>query len=497
MKNWLPLLLSAVLLAGCVPLQPRATDVSELEKETAPREVLRPPAPAPLPPPAFVEQLAPPGATLETAPPEKLFTFSFSAVPLSQVLQAVLGEAGISLSVDAGVDLARPVTVHLKNGTLREALDLIVSRGAGCVWTLRGSQLEIGRFEERLYRLDYLDVATTSDIDVGGDMLASSISQSGVTGKFQVKGKRDVKKADIWEQVQKVLEGLKSKDGILQINPTAGLVYLADTPGKIATMVRFLDGLKESLNRQVLIEAKILDVQLKDSFRYGINWESIQASIDPGNFPDRLLPDLAEISFNGNGLIIANETTALGAIVDFLSTQGDVTVLSNPHLSVMNGQPAVMTVGSQFPFADITGVSRDEETNVVTIDGTIKRAVFGLQLGITPQIAGDGMITLHVVPTITRQEGMQTVEFPVGGVGVQTIENPIIGLQELATTVRVRDGQSVVLAGLISQEKSQTTAGLPWLRRIPGAGFFFGNGEELKTSRELVILIRPRLIPAI
>lgn len=495
MKSWISLLVCGLLLGGCVPIYPRATDLSGLEQETPPRELLKPQPPPSLPVPVFAEAIALPAADMTAASPEKLYTFSFTAVPLGQVLQAVLGETRVNLSVDPAVDLNRPVTVHMKNGTLREVLDLVISRGAGGVWKLKGDQLTVGRFEERIYRFDYLDLAGTIDVEVGGDMLASSVAQSGVAGKFQIKNKKEVKKADVWEQVQEILTGLKSKDGVLQVNRSSGLIYIADTPRHVATMVEFLDQLKSSLTRQVMIEAKIFDVQLDEEFRYGIDWENIQAALDPDLVPDRLLPDIAEFSFNGNGTIVFSQTTAIGAIVDLLAKQGDVTVLSNPHLAVMNGQSAVMTVGSQFPFADITGVSRDEETNVVTIDGTIKRAVFGLQLGITPQISADGMITLNVVPTVTRQEGTQQVEFPFGGIGVQTVENPIIGLQELSTTVRVRDGQSVVLAGLISQEKSQTTAGLPWLRRIPGAGFIFGNGEEIKKNRELVILIRPRLIP--
>lgn len=489
MKNkGLLVLLIGLLLGGCIPVYPRSADVSELENHPLPGEILRQETKArELTPPPFEEQVV----TTSSAPlrDERLFTFSFSEQPLSEALNVLLADQPLSLSIDESVNLKRPVTVYLRNGTLKEALDLLVGKGAGYTWKLVGDRLDISAYEERLYQFDYLDMAATTDIDVGGDMLGAGVTTSGVSGKYSIKSKREEKKSDIWAQIGDVLAGLKSKSGKLQINRSSGLIYMVDSPETVASMVRFLDSLKETMQRQVYIEARILDVQLKEDFRYGIDWAKISAAIHPSDWT----PDIMHLNINGGGSLILSDTTSFGSIVDLLETQGDVSVLSNPHISVMNNQSAIMTVGSQFPFADVTGVSRDEETNVVTIDGTIKRAVFGLQLGITPCIASDGMVTLHLVPTITRNEGTQVVAVPFGGSENVEVDNPVIGLQELATTVRVREGQSVVLAGLITQEKSQQTSGLPWLRKIPLLGFFFGHGEEVKKNRELVILIKPFL----
>jgi len=290
--------------------------------------------------------------------------------------------------------------------------------------------------------------------------------------------------------VQKVLDGLKSADGTLQINPRSGLIYMADTPRKVAAMVRFLDSLSSSLKRQVLIEAKVVEVQLSDSHRHGIDWSNITAVIQSSS---NKIVDIADFSLNNNGQIFIGPTefSSLQAVVDLLETQGDVSVLSNPHISVLNGQSAVMTVGSQFPFTDISGVSRDQDTDTVNIDATIKRAVFGLQLGITPQISENGIITINVVPTITRNEGTEQVEVPTGIGEVQSFSNPVIGLQEMATTVRVRSEQAVIIGGLISQEKHTNATGLPGLRKIPLLRYLFGNADYETKSRELVILLKP------
>jgi len=490
--RWLLLTLASAtafgVLYGCAVPEPRPPRIPELAAEQ-PKALLELEKQARTPgPPPFVEKLAPvaTGVELET----RLFSLNFDGAQLGAVLQSVLGDSDLSLSVESEVDLTRPVTVHAKNNTLSEALDLVVVKGAGYAWKVAGSQLEINRFEERLYVLDYLDLPAVTDIDVGGDMLASSIEEAGVSGRFQITANREQEKGDIWAQVQKVLEGIKSADGTLQLNPRSGLVYMADTPKKVSAMVRFLDSLAASLKRQVLIEAKVLEVQLSDSHRHGVDWSNITAVIKSTN---NKLVDIADFSLNNNGRIFVGPTdfSALSAVVDFLETQGDVTVLSNPHISVLNGQSAVMTVGSQFPFTDIKGVSRDEDTDRVNIDATIKRAVFGLQLGITPQISENGIITINVVPTVTRNEGTEQVEVPTGVGEVQSFSNPVIGLQEMATTVRVRSEEAVIIGGLISQEKVNNGSGLPALRKIPILRHLFSNTEFETKSRELVILLKP------
>jgi type II secretory pathway component GspD/PulD (secretin) len=197
------------------------------------------------------------------------------------------------------------------------------------------------------------------------------------------------------------------------------------------------------------------------------------------------------IFVNDSGKIFRTDTSELNVTVDFLRTQGEISVLSSPHLSVMNGQSAVMTVGFQFPFGDVDGVDRDAETGLVTYGTSIKRVILGLQLGITPQISKDGMITLHIVPSITKIQGEEEVTIPLTVTETQNIRNPIIALQEFSTTVRVKSGESVILAGLISQTKERNDVGLPLLGSIPYVGNLFKNVEEKLENKELVIFISP------
>jgi MSHA type pilus biogenesis protein MshL len=438
--------------------------------------------------PALTEKLEP--LTKDLQKETQLYSLVFQAAPIGDVLAALTKDSSMNLVVEDGVDLTKPVTVNLKNVTLKEALDMAVTRGSGYAWTMENEFLHIKKFEERIYHFDYLDMAGEASIEVGGDMLASSVENSGVSGKFQIKAKRSTENSDVWTSVQTALDGLKSEGGSLRINRNSGIIFMADTPQRIAGMVKFLDSLSVSLHRQVFLEAKIVEVRLSDGSKYGIDWTKFELAFKSNS----LSFDQFNLSVNNGSTVTLADNTNFNAVLDFLRTQGDVSVLSNPHLAVMNGQSALMTVGYQFPYGDISGVTRDQVADTVTVDATIKRAILGLQMGITARIGEDGMITLNIIPTITRIQSTQKVELPTSATNIQSISNPIIDLQELATTVRVKEGHSIVLAGLISQSTELNHEGLPLLGSLPIIGSLFKHTGETKETKELVIFITPKII---
>lgn len=477
------------LLTGCSTTNPRKVEMTELEGP-GPAEILE----------AEVDMLAQTqtlsSEIVETVEEEitgkqrRRYSMVFDGAPLLQVVQSLISGEGLSLALEQTIVASRPVTVTLHDATLEESLDMVITGGAGYAWKITDNKLLITKFEEKIYHLDYLNLPAETTVEVGGDMLASGVEQSGVTGTFQVKTERKGDDGNIWAGISKVLKNLKSKAGILEISKSTGVIYMEDTPKKIASMVRFLDNISDMLHRQVFIEARIFEVQLSKTYKYGIDWSALDLGIknDYGDFAIG-----SGISFNsGSSLVFADEDR-FNVILDFLDNRGDVTVLSNPHISVLNGQPAIMTVGYQFPYGDITGVDRDPQSGFITYGTSIKRAVLGLQLGITPFISTDGVITLHIVPTITRIQGYEDVDIPTSSTTAQSVSNPIIDLQELATTVRVMAGETIVLAGLISQIKQIDRGGLPVLSSIPGIKQLLSHITEVDESKELVILLTPYL----
>ena len=483
------LLITAALMGGCAAHQPQTPEAftQAVPNQEKPSRLLAEAKKAARPgPPPFTEQMAPLTKALDQD--GHLYSLTFENAGLGEILTALTRDATFNLAVESEIDLGKPVTVQLRDVSLEEALDVVVVKGAGYAWAYEDGILQIRRFEQRVYHLDCLDLVGETVIDVGGDMLGSGVEDSGVAGKFQIKAAKLAQASDLWQAVADALEGLRSEEGQLRINRNAGIIYMQDSPRRIASMTHFLDSLSEALHRQVFIEARIMEVVLKDDYRYGIDWTefNVQFTSSWG-----ALPDVFELNFNNNGSITKGVDSRFQAVLDFLRTQGDVRVLSNPHLSVMNRQSALLTVGYQFPYADIDGVDRDLETGVVTFGTSIRRAVLGLQLGITAQISAEGMVTFHIVPTITRIDREVKVEIPTAGLATQSITNPVIDLQELATTVRVREGNSFVLAGLINNIRTISQEGLPVLGDVPYLGSLFKHVETTHENSELVIFVTP------
>lgn len=480
--------LFALQSAGCAVNAPRQPTIEAVDRDAI-KAALRQPLPPSSPgPPPFTHQIMP--QTVELSLPETLYSMTLSQVTLAAAVDAVMRETPLNLSVASDVDLARRVTVHLKQATFAEAMDMVVTNGAGYAWVIEDEVLFIRSRMERIYAFDYLDMPGETDIQVGGDMLASSVEDAGVSGKYVLKSKQNEEMSDVWSAIEKTLTSLKSEDGIVRINRNGGLIYMADTPKRVASMERFLDAMSEALSRQVYIEAKIMEVRLTDRSQLGIDWSAFNVAFtDASGF----FVDNFNLNINGGGALTLADQSALSAVVDFLRTQGDVSVVSNPHLALMNGRSALLTVGFQFPYGDIDGIDRDEETNVTTFGTSIKRAILGLQFGIAVQIAADNTVAMNIVPTITRIQEEAEVELPTSAFTVQTIKNPIIDLQELSTTVRVREGNTVVLAGLISQVKDQEHQGLTGLGSLPVLGGWFKHVDDSIQTRELVIFITPHI----
>ncbi len=478
----------SILLLGCSGPQPRPVKQEDLTKirpssiikeqeKIKPSKTVKKPVPKQKP------------SVKKYRKPKKLYSLVFYQAKLGDILNVIASESHINLSVDSDVDLNKPITVRLNKVTLDEALNIIVKRAAGYSWKRKKNFIFIKRFEEYIYHFEYINLIGKTKVSVGGDMLASGVEEAGVTGKYEIKTETHEEGVDIWDSIKKSLNSLKSAEGTVRIDKVAGLIYMKDTPTRIESMVKFLDNLAECLRRQVIIDANVLEVTLSDESKYGIDWNEMEAAFKSkwGGLPDDM-----NINFN-NGSIVLSKRSSLRAVLDFLKTKGDITVLSNPHLSVINGQSALLTVGYQYPYGDIEGVDRDTETGLITYGSSIKRAVLGLQLGITPHISKDGTIMLNIVPTITRIQQNVEVDVPVAGGQIQHISNPVIDLQELSTSVILKDGQTLVLAGLISRIRKIERKGLPILADIPILGRIFRRTEEQKQNKELVIFITPHI----
>ena len=306
-----------ILFYSCMTQELKPVSLEELE-EIHPRKIIqkevsyKPPEPPP-----FVEKMEP--VTTGLAEDTRLYSLIFENAPLGEIINAILTDTDYNLSVESGIDLTKPVTVRITNATLREAFEMVIAKGSDYAWRIEDGFVYIKKFEEKIYNLDYLDMSGETDINTGGDMLSSSVENAGVVGKFQVKAKRTAETNDVWANVKEALTALKSEEGVLRLNRNAGIIYMADTPLRINTMVKFLDSLSESLYRQVFIEARIMEVKLDDDHKYGIDWTDMEILFESGA---KILPDNFELFANGGSTIALADSSSFTAVVDFFKNPG-------------------------------------------------------------------------------------------------------------------------------------------------------------------------------
>ncbi len=305
---------------------------------------------------------------------------------------------------------------------------------------------------------------------------------------------------DFWKELSTTLKLLIAGNEKAQIvsSPQTNMVIVRALPADLRVVSSYLQSIQSVVNRQVLLEAKILEVVLGDSFQAGIDWSSI-ASVNSGN----------AIGFSQNGRTVRNPIAGEGLagmfsmtyqgsnfdlMIDLLETQGLVQVLSSPRISTINNQKAVIKVGTdEFFVTDISSTTiAGAGSSTTSPDVTLTPFFSGIALDVTPQIDADGNIVLHVHPSISEvadQEKVLTL-------GDEQITLPLAKstIRESDSIIRARSGEVVVIGGLMQTKTRNEDAGVPLLSDIPIAGAAFNQKNISTRKTELVILIRPIIV---
>lgn len=472
--------------------------------------------------------------------PERLYSFFARDASMQDVLLAFSRESDLNIVIDP--ELSGKVTIDLKRVTMREALDAILFP-LGWTYQIDGRFIRITRpqMETRLFTLNYITTKRTGKRDVyastGGGIQAAgtTIGQQGIvsTGSTRA-GYSDListDEMDMWREIQGGLEAIifgsvderektgdkekttltrvDAKGKKLVINKSTGVILVTDYPINLNKVASYLEMSEGSSQRQVTIQAKIMEVILSDEYRAGINWKVIEGLPRSVNLSWGLTDKAGTTGYPGGTSGSTSGTTsttiptpgifnikpfggtfaigALGAevalsdIIEAIAEQGNVKILSNPTLSTLNNQKAMIRVGDQDVFFIVGAVATES-----TVTQTIQPVTIdiGIILDVTPQIAEDGTILMSIHPSITHKTGEKTSPD-----GKNTF--PLLSVRETDTTVRVRDGQTIIIAGLMAERKENTSIGVPGLKSIPLLGNLFKYKSEGKRNAELVIMITP------
>ena len=438
----------------------------------------------------------------------KHVTLFAKGISYKDAIMEILKPNGINVAFDSDLDnyVNNPnIDVALDNVTLREALNTI-TKIVGVAWQDRNRTIWITPFETKVYDLGLLGIIRQSSTSLGGDVLgqasggSSETTTTPLTGAFNIRSQSISQKGDIYKIIQSNVKAMLSKNGSLTLDPASGILIVRDRPMNVALIDKYINSLIASLNRQVMIEAKIIEVELNSDWKTGIDWNvlienpTIHQVINLGQKTIQLeAGETSNFNFSINRIINTPHThLTLNAVINALSVFGRVKLIAEPHLRVMNDQPAILSVGRSISF--IKSIEVEEQTTGTTTTQTptvdISSIFDGIVFGITPFIRKDNTVLLRIVPIQSKLISLDDKHI---GNDVYTL--PQVALREASTVVSARSGDVIVLGGLISREAHYNYSGVPVFSKIPILGDLFRQKQYIHNNVELVILLKPVIIP--
>jgi MSHA biogenesis protein MshL len=483
------------------------------------------------------------GALVPPAPAEEpRFDVAVSEAPARAFFEGLADGTPYNMVFEPGI--SGTISLKLKNVTITEVLDAV---GDAYGYDYRrmptGFVILPPLLQTRLYEVNYLDIERrgTSRTGVSSgqvgqseagqkDMLSEPPGEkfSGHSGAAQSDRVKEITgtsistrtASDFWHDLELSLQSLVGADRghKVVVNAQSGLIAVTATPRELRGVAQFLKRIQSVATRQVILEAKVLEVELADGFQAGINWAAIahrggttiggfqtgpqngfgsasllnqpsqQIPVGPGNIINRTLTNTL-----GGAFAAAINTADFNAYIELLSTQGKTRVLSSPRVSTLNNQKAVIKAGSDEYF--VTGVSSNTvvgTSSATNRDVSLAPFFSGIALDVTPQIAEDGQVILHIHPTIS-EVNEKVKQLTVAGV-TDSLPLAFSQVRESDSVVKAKSGQLIVIGGLMRTTRAAQEYKVPGLGSVPVLGHLFRSQQQTTVHTELVILMRPVVI---
>ncbi len=531
----------AAILSACQTGPPQGRTQSVIAEELANARATRP---VPKVPDKVTRALLPPIAAeraATTALPEPRFDLSVSNASATQVFQAIASGSRYSMLLPA--NLAGTVTVSLKEVTVREALDALREL-YGYEYRIDGTRVFVqpASLQTRVFQVAYPSGRRVgrSDTRVVSGSISTTSQGAGSAGSVAQEGSQvsTTTDADFWKELEASLKAVVGSDAGRQVvmSQQSGVIVVRAFPRDLREVETYLKAARLSIERQVMLEAKIVEVSLKDGYESGINWASftkagdhrwslgadtsrinvpgsigraagvntgsLVTGVDPSSVPPVVTPTtlgqlIASPLANGaaNALGLAFTSNSFAGLLSFLETQGSVHVLSSPRVAAINNQKAVLRVGTDdFFITNISTTTVSSPTGSITTPTITTQPFFsGISLDVTPQIDDEGMVTLHIRPSVSSVTE-RTKVVNLGNLGNFTLPLASSNINEADTVVRVQDGVTVAIGGLMQQSQSDDDARVPIAGDAPVVGNLFKRTNRSLQKRELVFLLRPTVI---
>ncbi|GGP88955.1 pilus (MSHA type) biogenesis protein MshL [Shewanella ulleungensis] len=460
-------------------------------------------------------------SSAKALPAERRFDVSANNVDARVFFPSLVKDTPLSVAVHP--DVQGTISLSLKAVTLSEALQ-VVEDIYGYEVSRQGRILRVfpSGMRTETFPLNYLymqreglsltsvssgrisdDNDNSSSNSNSNSSSSSSNSNSSSSGSNEQSNGtfiRSTTKTDFWGELQATLVSIIGETGggrQVVVTPQAGLVTIRAFPNELRQVRAFLTTAESHLQRQVILEAKIIEVTLSDGYQQGIQWENLLGHVDSTNinFSTSAGQGLSDtISSVIGGVTSLNVTgTDFSTMISLLDTQGDVDVLSSPRVTATNNQKAVIKVGNDEYFVtDVSTTTVSSTTTVTTPEVELTPFFSGIALDVTPQIDENGNVLLHVHPSVIDvQEQTKIIQ-----ISDSTLELPLAQseIRESDTVIRAASGDVVVIGGLMKSENIETVSKVPFLGDIPFLGEAFTNRSKSKQKTELIILLKPTVV---
>ena len=546
----LGVLVSLGVLGGCSTSHVlRTPDVSEAARAGLPSGD---PKPANYVPPHVSEELAEPPAPAVKPVPEPRIDLLVNNAPARDVFLAMVADTRYSMLMHP--DVAGTLSVTLRGVTVPEALESIRDV-YGYDFKMDGRRITVyaPTMQTRIFTINYpnsqraglseLRVTSTAQMENsattggntnsangganGGGNSAANGGGGGAGSGIAVSADQSQSskvstssKTDFWSELAAAVKSIVGNQAGSSViaSPQAGIVAVRAMPDQLREVEKFLKAAQIAVERQVMLEAKLVEVELSDGFQSGVNWGAflpgpsgtvatgvvgsstgatpINYALTPTALPGTVAaPNMAA----GGGLFgLALQTSNFAAVLGFLETQGDVQTLSSPRVATLNNQKAVLKVGTDaFYVTNVSGGTAGTVSAGVTTGATMPTVNLGsffsgISLDVTPQIDDGENVTLHIHPAVTTVTEVSK-QIDLGSAGSYRLPLASSAVNETDTMVRIQDGRIVAVGGLMQMSSMRAVSGVPG---TTGSSFaaLFGNKMSTASKREVIVLIKPTII---
>ena len=462
---------------------------------------------------------------------EPKFNLLVNNASAHQVFNGIV--TGTPYSMLVHPDVTGNISINLKDATVLDALN-VIRELYGYDYRLDGSRIFIQplTLQTRVFQVNYLTALRkgTSEINVtsgsiinstGGSASASGTTTSPTTSATAVQSSKisTTSNSDFWSELHAALSIIigKEEGRSVVMSPQSGVVVIKAMPSELRSVEKYLHATQVSVDRQVILEAKIIEVRLSDGAQSGINWSGfnnaqqftggIGTNAQTVTLPNgSLVPGTTLSGLLGGGLStaagattggifgLALRTSSFAALLEFLETQGSVSVLSSPRIATLNNQKAVLKVGTDEFF--VTNVSTTTTTGTSTTSTpnvTLQPFFSGIALDVTPQIDQNSNITLHIHPSVSDVTSRNR-EINLGSSGTLNLPLAASSVSETDSIVRAIDGQVIAIGGLMRSSSSDNNSQVPGIGDAPLLGNLFRRSNRSVNKSELIILLKPTVV---